>query len=77
MMMLKFLKDGFGRLEGLCKEFLWGKNDQGKPRQPLVAWEMITQHTIVGGLEIQCFKQQAIKVAKTQKYDQITSWKLV
>lgn len=27
LMTLKLLKDGFGRLEGLCREFMWGKND--------------------------------------------------
>lgn len=52
LMTLKLLKDGFESLEGLCREFLWGKNDQGQTRQPLVAWETITHCNIDGGLAI-------------------------
>lgn len=38
---------------------MWGKNDQGNTRQPLVAWETITPRNVNVGLKIQCFKQQA------------------
>lgn len=67
LMTLKLLKDGFLSLEGLCREFLWGKNDQGNPRQPLIAWDTITHGNTRGGLEIQCFEQQT-KLLKLRNF---------
>lgn len=57
LMAFKLLKNGFIRqVEDLCQEFLWGKNDEGKAKIPLVAQETITQRNKLGGLAIQTFQ---------------------
>lgn len=59
LMSLCMLKDGFKRLEDLCKEFLWGVEESGDPKLPFVAWLTITKSAMDGGLNFQPFEYQA------------------
>lgn len=45
----------FKWLESMHREFLWGPNEQGNPKVPLVAWETISKPMFEGGLEILSF----------------------
>ncbi|KAL3693857.1 hypothetical protein R1sor_007508 [Riccia sorocarpa] len=55
---LTFSAKALGRLEAICKGFVWGVNDQGQNRIPLIAWEDITQPKKDGGLQIESFQTQ-------------------
>ncbi|KAL3686494.1 hypothetical protein R1sor_009068 [Riccia sorocarpa] len=50
MMSVGLSEDGIEDLERLCRQFLWGWNDQGDPRTSLVAWDRVAQPTWNGGL---------------------------
>lgn len=49
----------FKELEAICKWFLWGTNEDGNARKPLIAWDKITQGKEGGGLGILPFVEQA------------------
>ncbi|KAL3677035.1 hypothetical protein R1sor_026983 [Riccia sorocarpa] len=44
-----------GKMETVSREFLWGKNREGKPKIPLIAWEKMQQTKICGGLGLTSF----------------------
>ncbi|KAL3682580.1 hypothetical protein R1sor_000602 [Riccia sorocarpa] len=52
-------RDGLDDLERLCRNFLWGWNEEGSPKQSLVAWERIAQSKENGGLGWTRFKDMA------------------
>ncbi|KAL3699858.1 hypothetical protein R1sor_017880 [Riccia sorocarpa] len=52
-------KDGLEALEKLCRNFLWGWNEEGNPKQALVAWERIAQSKEDGGLGWTKFRDMA------------------
>ncbi|KAL3686848.1 hypothetical protein R1sor_013157 [Riccia sorocarpa] len=55
---LTFSAKVLGKLEAICRGFVWGVNDQGQNRIPLIAWEDITQPKKDGGLQIESFQTQ-------------------
>ncbi|KAL3679848.1 hypothetical protein R1sor_022804 [Riccia sorocarpa] len=50
LMSVGLCKDGLEELERLCRNFLWGWNEDGNPKHALVAWERIAQEKLNGGL---------------------------
>lgn len=53
-------QDGFKLLEGMCREFVWGLGEQGNPRVPLIAWDIVVQPAALGGLSITSFQKHAL-----------------
>ncbi|KAL3694987.1 hypothetical protein R1sor_008638 [Riccia sorocarpa] len=49
-------RDGLEELERLCRNFLWGWNEEGNPKHALIAWERIAQTKAQGGLGWATFK---------------------
>jgi hypothetical protein len=43
LMLLDFTADGYRELESVCRKFLWGYQEGGQAKAPLVAWEKICQ----------------------------------
>ncbi|KAL3689287.1 hypothetical protein R1sor_015596 [Riccia sorocarpa] len=41
---------GLEELEKLCRQFLWGWNDEGSPKASVIAWERLSQCKDMGGL---------------------------
>lgn len=58
-MAYSFLKDGFKKLEGICRDFLWGYTPEGMPKKALVAWEDVTYPKEEGGMGIIAFQSHA------------------
>ncbi|KAL3687387.1 hypothetical protein R1sor_013696 [Riccia sorocarpa] len=56
LMSIGFCKDGLEELERLCRNFLWGWNEEGNPKHALIAWERITQENVNGGLGWMSFR---------------------
>lgn len=52
LMALTLTKAGFDDLEQVCREFVWGPGEQGNPKNALVAWNVITQPLLNGGMGI-------------------------
>ncbi|KAL3679018.1 hypothetical protein R1sor_021974 [Riccia sorocarpa] len=52
-------RDGLDDLKRLCRNFLWGWNEEGSPKQSLVVWERIAQSKEKGGLGWTRFKDMA------------------
>ncbi|KAL3676392.1 hypothetical protein R1sor_026340 [Riccia sorocarpa] len=46
------------QMEAICRKFLWGKNDSGADRVPLIAWAEITKSKGDGGLAATSFAVQ-------------------
>ncbi|KAL3680171.1 hypothetical protein R1sor_023127 [Riccia sorocarpa] len=59
LMSVGLCKDGLEELERLCRNFLWGWNEEGNPKHALVAWEQITQEKDRGGLGWTNFRTMA------------------
>lgn len=55
-----FLQDGFKRLEGVCRDFLWSYTKEGTPKKVLVAWEDVTFPKAEGVLGIIAFSKHAM-----------------
>ncbi|KAL3697349.1 hypothetical protein R1sor_011425 [Riccia sorocarpa] len=47
-----------GFLESACRKFLWGQNDSGADRIPLIAWGTVTRAKQDGGLAVTSFEVQ-------------------
>jgi hypothetical protein len=58
-MILDLTKSGFNQLETVCRQFLWGFNQEGNPKVPLVSWDKICTHKYEGGTSIISFQLQA------------------
>ncbi|KAL3690427.1 hypothetical protein R1sor_016736 [Riccia sorocarpa] len=43
LMSVGMCKDGLEELEKLCRNFLWGWNEEGNPKHALIAWDRIAQ----------------------------------
>ncbi|KAL3679560.1 hypothetical protein R1sor_022516 [Riccia sorocarpa] len=52
-------KDGLEALERLCRNFLWGWNEEGCPKQALIAWDRIAVPKEDGGLGWTRFRDMA------------------
>ncbi|KAL3685172.1 hypothetical protein R1sor_003194 [Riccia sorocarpa] len=52
-------RDGLEALERLCRNFLWGWNEEGNPKTSLIAWERIAQLKNKGGLGWTRFKEMS------------------
>ncbi|KAL3680547.1 hypothetical protein R1sor_023503 [Riccia sorocarpa] len=50
LMTVGLTNEGLDGLEKLCRQFLWGWQEQGTPRTALVAWERVAQAKSNGGL---------------------------
>ncbi|KAL3679732.1 hypothetical protein R1sor_022688 [Riccia sorocarpa] len=50
MMMVGMNSKSAKDLEAVCKGFLWGRTEEGRPKKPLVAWERLIQPKTHGGL---------------------------
>ncbi|KAL3684172.1 hypothetical protein R1sor_002194 [Riccia sorocarpa] len=59
LMSVGLCKDGLEELERLCRNFLWGWNEEGNPKHALIVWERIAQEKRGGGLEWTSFKIMA------------------
>ncbi|KAL3679036.1 hypothetical protein R1sor_021992 [Riccia sorocarpa] len=59
LLSVELYKDGLDDLERLCRNFLWGWNEEGNPKKSLVAWERIAQSKEKGGLGWTRFKDMA------------------
>ncbi|KAL3692702.1 hypothetical protein R1sor_006353 [Riccia sorocarpa] len=70
--------DGIEDLERLCKQFLWGWNEQGNAKKTLVAWERVSQTKRNGGLGWIPFKDRAkamhIKLLTSLLHDGGSEW---
>lgn len=49
---------GYCMLEGVCKDFLWGKNEVGKQKKSLIAWKNIACGRAEGGLGLEPFQEK-------------------
>ncbi|KAL2633191.1 hypothetical protein R1flu_004670 [Riccia fluitans] len=47
------------RLEQYCRQFLWGVNEQGILKKPLIAWRKMARPKEQGGLGLMDFKDQS------------------
>ncbi|KAL3684298.1 hypothetical protein R1sor_002320 [Riccia sorocarpa] len=52
-------RDGLEELEKLCRNFLWGWNEEGNPKHALIAWERLAQEKKRGGIGWTSFKVMA------------------
>ncbi|KAL3675225.1 hypothetical protein R1sor_025173 [Riccia sorocarpa] len=52
-------RDGLEELEKLCRNFLWGWNEEGNPKHALIAWERLAQEKKRGGISWTSFKVMA------------------
>ncbi|KAL3679286.1 hypothetical protein R1sor_022242 [Riccia sorocarpa] len=59
LMSVGMCKDGLEELEKLCRNFLWGWNEEGNPKHALIAWDRIAQVKDRGGLGWVRFKDMA------------------
>ncbi|KAL3675831.1 hypothetical protein R1sor_025779 [Riccia sorocarpa] len=59
LMSVGLCRDGLEELERLCRNFLWGWNEEGNPKTSLIAWERIAQEKGKGGLGWTSFKNMA------------------
>ncbi|KAL3690407.1 hypothetical protein R1sor_016716 [Riccia sorocarpa] len=59
LMSVGLCRDGLEELERLCRNFLWGWNEDGNPKHALIAWERIAQEKWGGGLGWTSFKNMA------------------
>ncbi|KAL2621653.1 hypothetical protein R1flu_001858 [Riccia fluitans] len=50
-------KNGFMQLEAPCRTFLWGTNQDNRPKTPLVRWDSVTKLKENGGLNIRPFQR--------------------
>lgn len=57
LMALSLNNQGYKQLEKTCHIFLWGMNEQGKPKKALIVWEEITRPRAEGGLDIRPFAE--------------------
>ncbi|KAL3692468.1 hypothetical protein R1sor_006119 [Riccia sorocarpa] len=48
-------KKDANRLEQYCSQFLWGVNDQGRPKTPLIAWKRLIRPKAQGKVEKRCW----------------------
>ncbi|KAL3698223.1 hypothetical protein R1sor_012299 [Riccia sorocarpa] len=49
-------RDGLEELEKLCRNFLWGWNEEGNPKHAFIAWERLAQEKKRGGIGWTSFK---------------------
>ncbi|KAL3682470.1 hypothetical protein R1sor_000492 [Riccia sorocarpa] len=47
------------RLENLCRDFVWGVTDEGRPKKAIVAWRRLAQEKARGGVGIRLFAERA------------------
>ncbi|KAL3688034.1 hypothetical protein R1sor_014343 [Riccia sorocarpa] len=61
-------------LEGVCRDFLWGVNQDGKKKKPLVAWKELQKPKTAGGYDIGSFADlsAALKLKNLLKIFQST-----
>ncbi|KAL3677843.1 hypothetical protein R1sor_020799 [Riccia sorocarpa] len=59
LMSVGLSKDGLEELERLCRNFLWGWNEEGNPKQALIAWDRVALPKAEGGLGWTKFKVMA------------------
>ncbi|KAL3693292.1 hypothetical protein R1sor_006943 [Riccia sorocarpa] len=59
LMSVGLCKDGLEELERLCRNFLWGWNEEGNPKHALIAWERIAQEKSNGGLGWTSFRNMS------------------
>ncbi|KAL3699764.1 hypothetical protein R1sor_017786 [Riccia sorocarpa] len=59
LMSVGLCKDDLEELERLCKNFLWGWNDDGNSKHALIAWERIAQEHEKGELGWTSFRNMA------------------
>ncbi|KAL3700396.1 hypothetical protein R1sor_018418 [Riccia sorocarpa] len=59
LMSVGLCKDGLEELERLCRNFLWGWNEDGNPKHSLIAWERIAQEREKRGLGWTSFRTMA------------------
>jgi acyl-CoA-binding protein len=59
LMILDLTQEAFRRLEAICRVFLWGSNEAGNPKIPLVAWNRLTKPKPQGGLGLVNFQSQS------------------
>ncbi|KAL3692125.1 hypothetical protein R1sor_005776 [Riccia sorocarpa] len=59
LMSVGLCRDGLEELERLCRNFLWGWNEDGNPKHALIAWERIAHDKGGGGLGWTSFKNMA------------------
>ncbi|KAL3697803.1 hypothetical protein R1sor_011879 [Riccia sorocarpa] len=48
------------KLEGVCRAFLWGVTEEGKPKKPLIAWKRLTRAKLQGGVGLLSFNCRAL-----------------
>lgn len=52
--------NGYKLLEGICRNFLWGKNKVGEQKWSLIAWKNMARRRAEGGLGIEPFAEQSL-----------------
>ncbi|KAL3683001.1 hypothetical protein R1sor_001023 [Riccia sorocarpa] len=50
LMAVGLSKKAMAALEAITRDFLWGRNPNGKTKKPLIAWEILTRRKQKGGL---------------------------
>jgi hypothetical protein len=70
LMILDFTQHGYNQLESLCRVFLWGSAESGKPKVPLIAWPKIVRSKPTGGLGLINFRSHSA-VLKIQSVSQV------
>ncbi|KAL3695993.1 hypothetical protein R1sor_010069 [Riccia sorocarpa] len=58
LLTLGLSNSGYAQLENICRSFLWGKNDLGSSKTPLIAWKYFALRRDQGGLDIIPFQLQ-------------------
>ncbi|KAL3676175.1 hypothetical protein R1sor_026123 [Riccia sorocarpa] len=59
MMIVGVSKSEAARLEGVCRDFLWGSSPVGKPKKALIAWAKVCRPKSGGGLGLRSFEVRA------------------
>ncbi|KAL3695915.1 hypothetical protein R1sor_009991 [Riccia sorocarpa] len=60
LMTLGLTTNGYKKLDRSCWQFLWGVNNQGSYRKPLIAWDRICREKEEGGLGLCTFRTQSL-----------------
>ncbi|KAL3696147.1 hypothetical protein R1sor_010223 [Riccia sorocarpa] len=78
LMTISLTRNGFHSLEKICRLFLWGVNQEGRPKTSLVNWEVIQKPKLEGGLGIGSFQAQAevlkLRLITRIMKDEVPEW---
>ncbi|KAL3688085.1 hypothetical protein R1sor_014394 [Riccia sorocarpa] len=63
---LNLQKQAMDELEAISRCFLWGQNNEGRPKIPMVAWEVVLKTKKAGGLGLTAFRELSLAMRTKQ-----------